>query len=148
MAVTVADPADVVAVITHPKVWPHVSDDWTPKPAEWSAPPGISLAMHDAEGVAGIATFVPLSMTLWHGHFAFLPGRSNVFLAKEAFRWMEENTPITCALGFTPASNTKAVGFIEKCGASRVGTTGGAHAHNGSLESLVVNQVCFKQKQG
>jgi RimJ/RimL family protein N-acetyltransferase len=131
-------------ILTHPRIWPHVGDDFAGPPEGW-APPSDSriwwvLAM-DGGPILGLFTFLPRSTVLWEMHVAMLPtawGPSAVRAGRLVIPWLFEHSTCRRLIGEVPDSNRLAMRYAESIGFRRFGTNRCAFMKNGALKDLVL----------
>lgn len=130
---------------THPRIFPHVSDDFTSDPKTWS-PIESELVNYllatDDEGPFGFGIFIPDTWACWKSHMGFLP-RSYGNLALSSFRkmldWMWQNTSARRLVGEIARDNKLAIRFARRAGFSIYGVNQKSCLRGGVLR----DQVCL-----
>jgi hypothetical protein len=121
------DPALIREILTHPKIWPWITDDSSPDPEAFK--PVISeaftyLLVRDVEGPLGIFLFTPQTGVTWEVHTCLLP-RSSGDLARqaalEAQAWIWDRTPCRRIVTSVPIYNRLAVRFALAAGLTQYG---------------------------
>lgn len=138
------DAALIKFIVTHPKVWQHVTDDFAPRPELWE--PGAVeeawyvLAFDDGE-LLGLFMFFPENTICWRSHICMLPGAYGPKAEKacrEVFLWLWENSSCWRIIGSIPDYNRTAISFAERCGMTRYGTNPQSYVKNGKLLDQVL----------
>lgn len=120
-------------ILTHPEVYPHIKDDYSPPVEQFAPHPACYL-----EPVAGVLVVLrPMLATLWEAHIAALPeargkGAEAVRLAAD---WLRENTRAEQVLAMFP-EGSKATSLMGKCGFVKVGSVEGSFRRGGALLPL------------
>jgi hypothetical protein len=133
-------------VMTHPKVWPWISDDFAPAPEDFQPldHPGIvyvEAIVPDGSGpgqekLLGLWIFAPQNGACWEVHTCLLPGHG--FLrAREAARamaeWIWEHTACLRIVTNVPRCNRAAYAFARAAGMQEFGTNEGSYMKNGRV---------------
>lgn len=103
--------------VTHPKVWPSVSDDYCKVDEFKPMDDGIYLAV-EMDDYAGCFWLHPENSTTWQIHTCLLPiawGKSQE-AANMATQWMFDNTPCRKIITFVPQGNILAFRLAKRCG--------------------------------
>lgn len=83
------DEAWVTGIVTHPRVWPWISEDGQ-DPATWRMHPGAVALRY---GDHGLFLLNPTTTVAWEAHTCMLPHTPDVdAAAREAMAWMFTNT--------------------------------------------------------
>lgn len=140
------DVAFIRSVITHPRVWPWVSEDGQ-RPEDYQ--PLISPLVHYLRlGDAGVVSFYARGAVMFEGHVAMLPKvRSDEFV-RAAIAWMWENTPAQKLICKIPAPNRHAIWYAMRAGFRVEGRITNAFLKNSALHDLVVlgkDKPCHQQ---
>ena len=138
------DRAKIKRIITHPRLYRHMQDDYAPRPEDFEPEihPLVSYILARCDGVAiGLFIVSVHSRVLFEIHECFLPefwGK----LAHEAtvqFRdWIWRNTGCMRMFGQTPAYNRLAVKFAKDAGMVQFGVHPRAFMKHGKLQDLVL----------
>jgi RimJ/RimL family protein N-acetyltransferase len=138
------DLEQVRSILTHPRVYPHIGDDFAPAIADFQPNPDsriVYLLVRDGESVLGLLMFFPSSLVLWEGHIALLPsgcGRAVEALAG-GFRWMWRNTTAAVLTGTIPVSNVLACRAVRRAGMQESGRIPQSFVRGGQL----IDQMIF-----
>lgn len=128
-------------VITHPRIYPHVSQDFAPAPAEFdcgpimAVPDALFLVPMDGEERCGVFMVVPHSAIMHEVHTCILPqywGRS-VEAGKALIDWVFANTKCLKLITLVPVDNVLAYRLARNCGMSVEGTLTASFMKNGKL---------------
>lgn len=146
MPIVPTDNAELVRLIlTHPQLYPWVSDDGSP-PAHAFRPEAradtLWLLARDADGVpVGLFTGRFLNAIAVEVHVAMLPGARGaraVEAARAALAWLKAHTPARKVLGYTPAPYRHAHRFMRAVGFAREGLLTRAFLKHGQRHDLVL----------
>ena len=137
------DYAAIRALATHPRIFPHVCDDFTSNPDEWK-PIESELVNYllatDKEGPFGFGIFIPDTWACWKSHTGFLP-RSYGVVALTAFKemlaWMWANSQARRLVGEIERGNTLAIRFACRAGFSIYGINRQSFLKGGVLRDRV-----------
>lgn len=133
----------VQAIMSHPRIWPHIHDDSVREPAPADHEHLVWLLAVDDDKPVGVFLFYPLTAVSYEGHVSMLPcawGRS-VEYAKDAIEWMFANTPCERICGATPADNILALRFNRRIGFECRGVRPRAFVRDGKPIDLVLSAV-------
>lgn len=115
--------ADLIrSVMTHPKVWPHVTDDTAGDPADFETPflPSIHYIVPRFNGAPmGVFVAHPHSAVLWEWHVAVLPefwGSAGHKAGAEVIRWIFRETSARKLIGQPPVTNRAAYRYARRLG--------------------------------
>lgn len=111
--------------VTHPEVWPHVSEDGVQR-SDWE--PVIDervyqLAIYDDE-YCGCFILVPQSAVCWEVHTCILPGHRGekaVEAANKCVEWMFENTECLTIVTKVPSYNKAAYRLAKSAAFTDIG---------------------------
>lgn len=123
--------ARIREILTHPEVYPYISDDFTPLETFQPSP---AYYLEPVEGV--LVMLVPKLATLWEAHIAALPeargkGAEAVRLAAD---WLRAETRCEQVLAMFPEGPVHRL--VERCGFTRVGSVEGSFRRGGVLLPL------------
>lgn len=104
----------IATTITHPRVWPSVSDDSSPLPEAFA--PAVSdaivyLGAFDADTFHGLFMLHAHNAICWEVHTCLLPsawGKAAVVFAAACIEWAFEETPCQRLITNVPAGNSLA----------------------------------------
>lgn len=120
---------DVVRrIITHPQVYPYITDDGCPPADQFvpvDAPALWYLLVRRGEEILGLFLLHPLNSTCYEVHTCLLPscwGPDAVEVAREARQWVWENMPAKRVVTNVPENNPLALRFALKAGFRAYGT--------------------------
>lgn len=132
-------------IVTHPKLYPHVSDDFSPDACDY-VPPGagpylIYLLAKDGDELLGMFLFVAHTGICWEVHTCLLPnawGSRARLAAIGAAEWMFEHTPCRRIITNVPSYNRLALRFARSAGMKEFGINERSYQKNGTLHDQVV----------
>jgi RimJ/RimL family protein N-acetyltransferase len=137
------DDALIKKIVTHPEVYPWLSDDGSPAAENWQPTPSQAiyyvLAEFDGEPVA-VFMFTPQNSVCYEGHSALLPKiwGQGAEIAVMVQRWLFENSPAQRIVGNAPAFNERALYYAQKAGMRRYGLNPKSYLKNGVLYDQVL----------
>ena len=157
------DAALIRAIVTHPRLWPHVGDDFTPCADAWRpefAPYLLYLLCKDAheplrggrdeaallsepktpEDVLGLWLFV-IRGACWETHACMLPGvwgAQATRCAREMFAWLWRSTPCRRLIASIPAYNRPALAFAARIGMTRFAVNERSYLRDGVLYDQIL----------
>jgi RimJ/RimL family protein N-acetyltransferase len=145
-------------ILTHKRVYPHISDDHSPPaeeyqpiehPAVWyviaqDVDPKLSQDVDSDEGpdTLGLWMFHPLNGICWEVHTALLPcawGDVGLEAARQLPAWIWENTPCRRIVTNVPATNRLALHFAINAGMRVFGVNPASWLKDGKL----CDQICL-----
>ena len=132
-------------LILHPRIFPHVSDDFTSNPEKWKPIESETvtyLLATDEKGPFGLGVFIPDTWACWKSHMAFLPrsyGNQALTSFKTMLGWMWRNTSARRLVGEIARENKLAIRFARRAGFSIYGVNVKSKLRGGVL----VDQVCL-----
>ena len=109
-------------VMTHPRVWPHISDDNSPWPDAFEpiVHPGLYYLAPECDGErVGVFLYHSHSAVLWEVHTCILPkfwGEPATQAARDGLRWMLDNTKCRKVITHVPKPNVPARRFAMRVG--------------------------------
>lgn len=119
---------DLVSMIfTHPRLYPHLADDFYPAPHNFMPiqSEGIFYMLAKEAGeILGIVSTHPINAITYEVHHFLLPKcwgpkATEIGASFEAWLWLY--TPAMKAVGFTPSCNTLALRYARKAGMVEAG---------------------------
>lgn len=110
----------VIQAMTHPRIWPSSSDDFSPPANEVAVDVNgqIYLGCWNSQYL-GCFLFHPHNTVLWECHTMLLPaawGPQAVDCSLVALEWVWANLPTKRLITSVPANNIMALRFARKCG--------------------------------
>ena len=130
-------------IITHPQVYPNVTDDFSPPAEEFEVPPNPCifqlLAKHNNEPF-GLFMLIPQTFVCWEIHTFMLPkawGKWTADAGKAALRWMFENTPCQRIISNIPEYDTRTLLYALKV-FSIYGVNPTSYLKNGKLHNQIL----------
>lgn len=138
------DWALIKSIVTHPAIYPHVSDDFAATPEEWKATQdeGIwYIAVYEGEEVLGLFILIPQNAICWDIHTCMLP-KSYGNLAWNAglgvLQWLWKNTPCKRVVTHVPDYNRVALSFAKRCGLVCYGINPNSYMKRGKLHNSIL----------
>ena len=130
-------------MVTHPEVYPYLSDDGSPSRDEWQ--PVINdavyyvLAARDSSPV-GLWMFHPQNSVCYEGHSVVLPEMqgNGAEIAVMVQVWMFEHTPCQRIIGNAPMCNPRALYYAQKAGMQPFGVNVKSYLKDGVLYDQIV----------
>lgn len=138
VAKPISDADLIIRSITHPRVWPSISDDSSPDREDFV--PVISdgiiyLGMYAADEYCGLFMLHPHNSICWEVHTCLLPnawGRASIFTA-ECLEWIFENTQCQRLITNIPDGNPLAKRLALASGMQSFGINPKSFLKNGIL---------------
>lgn len=121
------DYALIRSILTHPKVWDRITDDYAPVMEVWEPPQGegrMYVVARDGEEVLGLWMFDAHSVIVLECHTCLLPScghKRAIQAAKEMAQWIWENTACVRLVTGVPEYNTVASNFALAAGMTPYG---------------------------
>lgn len=134
----------VKKIATHPKIWPTISDDFSPPRDKWQPveTSEIWYVLVRGKGVPiGFFMFAPETAVCWHSHICILPiawGDVAHLACRLVFYWLWERTECRRIIGSIPVSNPLAIKFAVQCGMERYGVNPKSFMRRGQLEDQIL----------
>lgn len=129
--------------MTHPKIYPHVSDDGSPAPEDYEPPLSdvmYFLAAYYAGQFLGVFLFHPHNHVCYEVHTCLLPdawGMAEV-CGKAAVAWMFANTPCQRVITNVPANNRLALRLSKAVGLEQFGLNERSFLKEGVLRDQIM----------
>lgn len=142
--------------ITHPKLYPHVSDDGCPDAGEFHAQLADSMyymAAHDGDRYLGLFLLHPHNLICYEVHTCLLPeawGALSVECGKAVVQWMFNNTPCQRVITNVPKYNRLALRLARNVGMTEFGVNAKSFLKNGILHDQImlgINKEASCQQQ-
>jgi RimJ/RimL family protein N-acetyltransferase len=134
----------VKSIVTHPAIYPHVSDDFAAKPEDWKATDDEGLwyvlAM-DGDELLGMFLFIPQNEICWDVHTCLLPksyGSQAEAAGRGMIRWVWENTRCLRIVTLVPEYNRLALSFAKRCGLVCYGVNPKSYMKRGTLHDSIL----------
>lgn len=133
----------VKQIVTHPKLWPYLSDDFSPDPESFEpiqAPGIIYLLVRDGEAVLGCFVLHPHSAIVWEVHTCLLPaawGRSEE-ATRGGTEWIWANLNCVRLITNVPVSNPLALRLAKRSGMEEYGRNPHSFMKHGKTETMVL----------
>lgn len=148
------DASLIKRVITHPRVYPHVSDDSSPDPEKFYVSEAVKhpnvyfLLAYDGNELLGLFMVHQHNGVMYEVHTCLLPnawGEKATEAGKKLIRWVFENTPCEKLITFVPEGNTLALRFAKRCGLRLEGLVTKSYRKGGRLlnQSLLGVEKCL-----
>jgi RimJ/RimL family protein N-acetyltransferase len=135
------DLALIRSVITHPKIWEHVSDDYSGAPESFEPPRALYLAVHDGAELLGVFMVHPHNAINWEVHTCLMPnawGARAKAAAQAAIAWMWANTPAERLITNVPVPNRLALRFAKQAGFTEFGRNPNSFQKHGILHEQIL----------
>lgn len=129
--------------MTHPAIWPHVSDDFSGEPEAWEPPldDRMYVLALDGSEVLGLWMFELCSPVCYRVHTALLPhakGEKAHQAAKEMALWIWEHTKCERIVTDVPEDNRLAFRFAQAAGMKEYGRNPQCFQKGGQLKDLIM----------
>ena len=141
-----SDTAEIKGIVTHPRVFPHVVDDYSPAPTEWQPimRDGLAyfLVIDDLDRAVGLFAVEARSHTHFDYHVCFLPegyGAIAESAAHALFDLIFSSTPCVRITGDVPAYNRAALQYASRVGMRAFAVNEKSHRRCGVLHDT----ICF-----
>lgn len=150
-------------ILTHPRIYPHISDDCSPAAADYrpieseaiwyvlakDVDPKLSDYIDSDEGpdTLGLWMFVPQNGVCWEVHTALLPcawGDVGLTAARLLPDWIWRHTPCRRIITNVPATNRLAMHFARRAGMKIFGANRASYMKGGKLW----DQICLGLSPG
>src|SRR5579884_3617144 len=121
------DYARIAEIMTHPKLYPWIADDFYPAPENFwplESDALVHLLAFDGDECLGLYITHPINTRLWEVHHCLLPnawGRRSIEVGRAFETWLWENTQAAKVIGFTPSDNRLALRYAKKLGMKEAG---------------------------
>jgi hypothetical protein len=132
-------------IMVHPRIYPHISDDFSP-PADQYRPVENEAIWYvlawNGRSCLGIWMLVPQNGICWEVHTALLPsawGDTGLRAARLLPEWIWRNTPCRRIITNVPSTNRLALHFAVNAGMTIYGINAGSYLKDGKL----CDQTCL-----
>jgi RimJ/RimL family protein N-acetyltransferase len=109
--------------MSHPRIWPHISDDYSGPPEDFRPilhKKGLYYLAPEVDGRrVGVFFYHAHSTVLWEVHTCVLPefwGAAALYAARDGLRWMVDNTGCRKVITHVPDDNSVARRFAHRVG--------------------------------
>lgn len=128
----------VKRIVTHPKIYPHVSDDSSPKPEDWKPieSDAVWYVLVENSSPAGVFTLVPQNAVCYEVHTCLLPriwGPVALDAAGMMLEFMFSKSPCRRVVTNVPDYNRVALRFATNSGLKVFGLNPKSYLKNGTL---------------
>jgi RimJ/RimL family protein N-acetyltransferase len=143
----------VKAIITHPKVYPYVTDDASPKAEDYQPvdhPLVVYALATDGDEVLGVWTLVPQNAICWEVHTSLLPcsyGQRSRDAAKIMLEWLWANTPCLRVITNVPRYNRVAYRFAKDAGLKEFGVNEKSFLKGGNLHDQIMLGISKEESE-
>ena len=134
----------VKRIVTHPKIYPYVGDDFSVDPSLWEPEKNEAiwyLAVKDEGTIIGLFVYFPENYVCWHVHVCLLPiawGRKAILAFCECIRWVFQNTPCERIVGSVPMWNFPAARLARNAGMTEFGINKASHLKKKRLHDQIL----------
>lgn len=132
-------------IMTHPRVWPHISDDFSPAPADFQPNESDALlyvVVREGDHALGLFLLEPHGGVEAEVHTCLLPTgwlRDSRAIATQAVAWLWANCPQVERLTTrVPQNNTLALRFAQALGMVEYGVNPSSLKKGGKLMNQVL----------
>lgn len=134
----------IKGIITHPAIWNHASDDFSPTANEWEPHKSALIwyvLVKDGEDLLGLFMLVPENTICWKVHTCLLPiarGSKAKQAAEQGIHWVWANTPCLRLITDVPKYNRQASLFSRWAGMAEFGVNPKSYKKNGELQDVMM----------
>lgn len=132
-------------ILTHPQVYPHISDDGSPPAPEFQPLQSEAvwyIVVRDGEEILGMWMLHPHNSVCWECHMCYLPpawGSRASLAGRMLPEWVWEHISCRRIIGNVPACNRLAVAYMKRIGFEEFGINRASFLKNGQL----YDQICL-----
>ena len=132
------------SVVTDPRVYPHVTDDYSPCAMDWRPidnPRTIYLAVKVKGETLGLLVLIKQNSICWKLHVCMLPkgyGKIAIEAMRKTYAWVWQNTPCRRIIGEVPKHNRRAFWFALRAGMRIFAVNPGSWLWKGAVEDLIL----------
>lgn len=137
------DAALLKRIITHPDIWPHVTDDNCGSPEDFEVfvgGPWMHLLVKDEE-LLGCFSFFQQNSICWEVHTCLFPGHYpdvNEAAGKGVIEHIFQSTACLRIVTNVPGYNRAAAAFAYRCGMKRFGVNYNSYLKGGSVMDQIM----------
>lgn len=134
----------VKAIMTHPKIWPHITDDFAVKVEVFEPithPSAWYVLVKDGEELLGLFALYPENHICWKVHTCLLPnawGKRAKQAAREGVQWVFNNTECLRLITDVPEYNALALRFANMGGMEPFGVNHKSYQKDGKLHDVTM----------
>ncbi len=134
----------IKAIVTHPKIYPHISDDGSPASDEWEPIQNESVwyvLVKDDGLVLGLWILIPENYVCWKIHTCLLPvayGEKAKIAVAALAPWVWQNTGCMRVITDVPAYNRVALRFARAAGLEEYGVNPRSYMKNKNLYDQIL----------
>lgn len=134
----------IKAIVTHPKIYDHVSDDFSPEADAWEPvndPAVTYVLVKDGEEILGLWAFTRQNGVCFEVHTCLLPnswGERAHMAVQKLVGWVWENLPALRVITQVPAYNRHALKFAHLAGLTEYGLNPKAFMKHGQLCDVIL----------
>lgn len=131
-------------IVTHPRIYPAVSDDFSPKAEDWEPIKDENawyVVVGDGEEMLGLWALFPENRICWKVHTCLLPkayGERAKVAAGEGSAWVWANTPCLRLITDVPIFNRLALKFALYAGFTQFGVNPKSYMKYGKLHDVIM----------
>lgn len=131
-------------IVTHPKLYPHLCDDFSPPPEKFEPVQNDSyvyLLVRDGDDLMGFFGLQPHTTTIWEVHTCLLPGAwgdRGKIAAEMGRQWVWDNLPCIRLITNVPTYNRLAMRFAKAAGMMEFGTNPDSYVRGGKVYPMVM----------
>jgi RimJ/RimL family protein N-acetyltransferase len=131
-------------IVTHRRVYPAVSDDFSPPADKWEPVKHAEawyVIARDGEETLGLWALFPDNRICWKVHTCLLPkayGERAKIAVREAIAWVWANTPCLRVVTDVPEYNRLALKFALDAGLTQFGLNPKAYMKDGKLHDVIM----------
>lgn len=131
-------------IVTDPKVYPLISDDFSPEPARWEPIKHVEVSYvlaKDNEEIFGLFALIPDNSICWKAHPCLLPkafGEKSREITHEFIRWLWKNTPCLRLIAEVPKFNSIVQKYARECGMLEFGVNEASLMKGGELHDQIL----------
>jgi RimJ/RimL family protein N-acetyltransferase len=140
-------------ILTHPKIWPHISDDGSPAAAEFQPIQSEAvwyIVVRDGEEILGLWMLHPHNSICWEIHTCLLPiawGERGLEAARLLGEWIQKHIPCRRVITNVPSNNRLALRFALEAGMTEFGVNPASFLKNGKLRDQVLLGISLPSRQ-
>lgn len=134
----------IKSIATHRRVYPHISDDFSPKAEDWNPVQDERVwyvIVREDEEVLGMFALFPQSKICWEVHTCMLPkayGEKGRAATKEAIKWLFEVSACLRIVTQVPHYNVIALRYAIDAGMKEYGYNPSSYMKDGVLQGITL----------